>query len=109
MTREERTELYRRGVNETMVESRAAETYRGAGARHAGARDARAGARLARLAKGSKALVLVSDGFILDPAARRLQERRPGGRRVNVTIYFVNTRGLKGLGGPLRVDVVSPS
>ena len=101
--REEDTTLYGRGINEMMVETRAAETYR-----DVRERGTRALATLERAldsllgAKGRKTLILVSDGFILDTALDGFKQVVQAARRSNVAIYFVNTRGLKGLGGALR-------
>jgi VWFA-related protein len=109
MTREEESDLYGRGINETMVDSRAAETYR-----LVRDRGTRALATLERAldslstAKGRKTLVLVSDGFILDPALDGFKRVIQAARRSNVAIYFVNTRGLKGLGGVYGADMVEP-
>jgi VWFA-related protein len=109
MMREEETELYGRGINETMVDSRALETYR-----LVKDRATRALSTLERAldslatAKGRKTLVLVSDGFILDPGLDHFKRVVQAARRSNVAIYFVNTRGLKGLGGIYGVDMVEP-
>jgi VWFA-related protein len=106
-TREEENELYFRGVNELMVETRAAETYR-----LVRDRGNRALATLKRAleslvsARGRKALVLVSDGFILDHSLDGFRDAVQSARRSNVTIYFVDTRGLKGLGGVYGANLV---
>jgi VWFA-related protein len=109
MTREEENDNYFRGINELMVETRAAETYRDVRDRSTKALAAleRALDSLA-FAKGRKALVLVSDGFILDNALDGFKNVVQAARRANVTIYFVNTRGLKGLGGLYGVEVGEP-
>jgi VWFA-related protein len=107
--REEDTTLYGRGINEMMVETRAAETYR-----DVRERGTRALATLERAldsllgAKGRKTLILVSDGFILDTAMDGFKQVVQAARRSNVAIYFVNTRGLKGLGGLYGADMIEP-
>jgi VWFA-related protein len=109
MMREEETDLYGRGINETMVDSRALETYR-----LVKDRATRALSTLERAldslatAKGRKTLVLVSDGFILDPGLDHFKRVVQAARRSNVAIYFVNTRGLKGLGGIYGVELLEP-
>jgi len=108
-TREEETALYGRGINEMMVESRAAEAYR-----DVRDRGTRALSTLERAldslagAKGRKTLVLVSDGFILDTSLDGFKRVVQAARRSNVAIYFVNTRGLKGLEGLYGADMVEP-
>jgi VWFA-related protein len=106
-TREEETEIYGRGINEMMVETRAAEAYR-----HVRDRGTRALSTLRRAldslsaARGRKTLILVSDGFVLDHSLDGFRGAVEAARRSNVTIYFVNTRGLKGLGGVYGADMV---
>lgn len=106
-TREEETEVYGRGINEMMVETRAAEAYRFVRDRGTRALSTleRAVASLAS-AKGRKTLILVSDGFILDHTLDGFKAAVQAARRSNVTVYFVNTRGLKGLGGLYGADMV---
>lgn len=105
--REDDRELYGRGINEMMVETRAAEAYR-----DVRDRGTRALSTLERAldslhgAKGRKALILVSDGFILDTGLDGFKRVVEAARRSNVAIYFVNTRGLKGLGGLYGADMV---
>jgi VWFA-related protein len=107
--RAEDTELYGRGINEMMVGSRALEAYR-----VVRDRGTRALATLERAleslssAKGRKTLILVSDGFILDTSLDGFKGVIQAARRSNVTIHFVNTRGLKGLGGVYGADLLEP-
>jgi VWFA-related protein len=46
--------------------------------------------------KGRKSLILVSEGFILDPTVRDSREVVRAARKANVAIYFLDTRGLEG-------------
>ncbi|HXY39152.1 MAG TPA: VWA domain-containing protein [Vicinamibacteria bacterium] len=46
-------------------------------------------------AKGRKSLVLVSEGFIYDPALTEFKRILDNARRVNAAIYFLNARGLE--------------
>ena len=48
-------------------------------------------------AKGRKSVILVSDGFIYDPARSGYERVAEASRRANAAIYFVNTKGLGGM------------
>ncbi|HVO11712.1 MAG TPA: VWA domain-containing protein [Vicinamibacteria bacterium] len=85
-------------TEDPVVTTRAIEVYNSAMARNhvtLAALD-RALASLAG-AKGRKSLVLVSEGFIYDPALTEFKRILDDARRVNATIYFLNARGLEGL------------
>jgi VWFA-related protein len=47
--------------------------------------------------KGRKAMILASQGFVFDLELPEMKKVVEASRRVNVPIYFVNTRGLAGL------------
>jgi VWFA-related protein len=44
--------------------------------------------------RGRKALILVSEGFVYNPAIDMFREAVQASRRANVAVYFVDTRGL---------------
>jgi VWFA-related protein len=46
--------------------------------------------------RGRKSMVLVSEGFVDDPAASELHEVVSAARMANVAVYFIDTRGLEG-------------
>jgi VWFA-related protein len=48
-------------------------------------------------AKGRKSVILVSGGFIYDPALDEFKRVNAASRRANAAIYFVNARGLEGM------------
>jgi VWFA-related protein len=48
-------------------------------------------------AKGRKSVILVSDGFIYDPALDEFKRVNAASRRANAAIYFLNARGLEGM------------
>jgi VWFA-related protein len=48
-------------------------------------------------ARGRKALILVSEGFIYDPNLDEFKRVTQASRRSNVAMYFLDTRGLGGL------------
>lgn len=107
--REEESTLYQRGVNDLMVQSRAAEIYKDVKLRANRALSTleRALDSLAA-AKGRKSLILVSDGFILDTSLEGFRNVVQAARRSNVAIYFVNTQGLRGLEGLYGADRIEP-
>jgi VWFA-related protein len=86
------------GVNDLLVEARAAEVYRQARSRllvTLGALE-----RSLRSLSGShgrKSLVLLSEGFVLDRTVEEFKTVLEAARRANVVVYFVDTRGLEGL------------
>jgi len=47
--------------------------------------------------RGRKAMVLVSQGFVYEPDFTEMKELVEASLRVNVPIYFIDTRGLQGL------------
>jgi len=108
-SREEDATLYQRGINDLMVESRASEIYNNVRIRGTQTLSTmeRALASLSA-AKGRKSLILVSDGFILDTSIDGFKRVVQAARRSNVAIYFVNTRGLRGLEGLYGADMVAP-
>ncbi|HEX9189314.1 MAG TPA: VWA domain-containing protein [Vicinamibacteria bacterium] len=108
-SREEDSTLYQRGINDLMVESRASEIY--SNVRIRGARTLSVMERALEslsAAKGRKSLILVSDGFVLDTTLDGFQKVVQAARRSNVAIYFVNTRGLRGLVGLYGADMAEP-
>jgi hypothetical protein len=48
-------------------------------------------------ARGRKAMVLVSQGFIYEPDFKEMKDLVQASLRVNVPVYFIDTRGLKAL------------
>jgi hypothetical protein len=48
-------------------------------------------------ARGRKAMVLVSQGFVYEPDFAEMKELVEASLRVNVPVYFIDTRGLQGL------------
>jgi VWFA-related protein len=107
--REEDATLYQRGINDLMVGSRASEIYN-----NVRIRGTRSLAVLERAleslssAKGRKSLILVSDGFVLDTTLDGFKRVVQAARRSNVAIYFVDTRGLRGLERMYGADMVEP-
>ena len=98
--REEREAVTLPGVNDLLVESRAADAYQRARARNEVTFTALDRALKAlTAAKGRKALILVSEGFINDPSMDAFKDVTEAARRANVAIYFVDTRGLQALPG----------
>jgi VWFA-related protein len=92
-------------VEDPVVTSRAAEVYFAATARNhvtLGAMQ-RALEALATV-KGRKSLILVSDGFIYDTQLAEFKRLIDASRRVNTTIYFLNSRGLEGLPDALTAE-----
>jgi len=109
MGAEERDQFYLRGINDMMVETRAAEAYstvRNRGLRALSALERALESLIA--AKGRKAMILVSDGFILDTSVDGFKDVLEAARRSNVIIYFLNTRGLHGLESLYGADLVVP-
>lgn len=48
-------------------------------------------------ARGRKSVILVSEGFIYDPARPEYRRVNEASLRANAAIYFVNTKGLEGM------------
>jgi len=96
--RRERDAVYARGINDLMVEARASETYRQVRSRSdVTLRALERALESLRAARGRKAMILVSDGFVFDTTNDRFKQVAESARRSNVAIYFLNTRGLEGL------------
>ncbi len=57
-------------------------------------------------AKGRKSLIIVSQGFIWDPSLQEVKNVVTAARESNVTIYFVDTRGLKGNFSPFCSEFI---
>jgi VWFA-related protein len=97
-SRAERDNLYSRGINDLLVESRASESYRQVRSRSdVTLRALERALESLRGARGRKAMILVSDGFVFDTTNDRFKDVAESARRSNVAIYFLNTRGLEGL------------
>jgi VWFA-related protein len=58
--------------------------------------------------RGRKAMVLVSQGFIYEPDFKEMKELVEASLRVNVPIYFIDTRGLKALPDFMTAAYASP-
>ena len=102
-------EIYLPGVNDPLVEARAAEAYQQLRRRLNLTLPAveRALAALAG-SRGRKALVLVSEGFVLDPNLDGFKKVVETARRSNVALYFVDTRGLEGLSSTFGAELAAP-
>jgi VWFA-related protein len=55
-----------------------------------------------------KAVLLISEGFVLDPEEEGFKAVSEAARRANAAIYFVDTRGLEGLSTLYGVEFGSP-
>ena len=58
--------------------------------------------------RGRKAMILVSQGFIYDTQLDELRNVVDASRRVNVPVYFVDTRGLQALPGAFTAQFGRP-
>jgi VWFA-related protein len=58
--------------------------------------------------RGRKAMILVSQGFIYDTQLDELRNVVDASRRMNVPVYFVDTRGLLGLPGAFTAEFGRP-
>jgi VWFA-related protein len=87
-----------RGIIDPTVRSRASEVYQQSTSRNKITLSAleRAIQSLAGT-KGRKSLVLVSQGFVYDMELREMKRVVDASRRLNVPIYFIDTRGLVGM------------
>ncbi|MCU0240975.1 MAG: VWA domain-containing protein, partial [Vicinamibacteria bacterium] len=85
------------GMTDPYISSRALEVYQQATSRNRITLDAieRVVKSLTAL-KGRKGLILVSQGFIHDPTLFNFKDVIEAARRSNVTLYYVDTRGLSG-------------
>jgi hypothetical protein len=102
-------EIYLPGVNHPLVEARAAEAYQQL-RRRLNITLAALERALGALAgsRGRKGLVLVSEGFVLDPNLDAFKKVVETARRGNVALYFVDTRGLEGLSSTFGAELVAP-
>jgi VWFA-related protein len=102
-------EIYLPGVNSPLVEARAAEAYQQL-RRRLNVTLAALERSLAALAgsRGRKGLVLVSEGFVLDPNLDGFKKVVDAARRANVALYFVDTRGLEGLTSTFGAQLEAP-
>ena len=55
--------------------------------------------------RGRKAMVLVSQGFVFDPDFAEMKELVESSLRVNVPVYFIDTRGLQALPDFMTAEV----
>ena len=104
----EMREIYLPGVNHPLVEARAAEAYQQLRRRLNITLSALERA-LAALegSRGRKGLVLVSEGFVLDPNLDGFKKVVEAARRANVALYFVDTRGLEGLSSTFGAELAA--
>jgi VWFA-related protein len=58
--------------------------------------------------KGRKSMLLVSQGFIYDPNLAEFKEVVQSSRRSNTAIYFIDSRGLTGLGDLYSAEFGAP-
>ena len=91
-------EIYGRGQIDMYVHGRALETYQRLGARIKVTLEAveRATKSLAE-GRGRKALLLVSEGFVMDPAQNGFKKVVEATRQVNAALYFIDANGLRTL------------
>ncbi len=97
------------GINEPMVEMRAAERYTEARRRNQltlGAMQRALDAVAA--APGRKSVILVSEGFVFDSSLEEHREVIEASRRANAAVYFVDARGLSGLPGFMTAEFGRP-
>lgn len=86
------------GIVDPYVRSRATDVYRQAvERRRISFRVMTRALRALAETRGRKAMVLVSQGFIYEPDLREMKELVEASLRVNVPVYFIDTRGLKAL------------
>jgi VWFA-related protein len=105
----EMREIYLPGVNDPLVEARAAEAYQQLRRRLTVTLGALERALSAlEGSRGRKALILVSEGFVLDPNLDGFKKVVETARRSNVALYFVDTRGLEGLTSTLGAQLEAP-
>lgn len=96
--REERQRTMLPGVNDMLVEARAAEAYRMVRSRSlVTLTTLERAVRALSAAQGRKALLLVSAGFVMDTSVDGFKKVTEAARRANVALYFLDTRGLQGL------------
>jgi VWFA-related protein len=59
--------------------------------------------------KGRKSVILVSQGFIYDPNLLEFKDVVQASRRGNAAVYFLDTRGLEGLGTQFSAEFQAPT
>ncbi len=59
--------------------------------------------------KGRKSVILVSQGFIYDPNLSEFKDVVQASRRGNAAVYFLDTRGLEGLGTQFSAEFQAPT
>ncbi|HUG54917.1 MAG TPA: VWA domain-containing protein [Vicinamibacteria bacterium] len=102
-------ETYLPGVSHPLVEARAGQAYAELRRRLNVTLSALERAlRALDGSRGRKALVLVSEGFVLDPHLDGFKRVVEAARRSNVALYFVDTRGLEGLSSTYGADLAAP-
>ncbi|HVR72488.1 MAG TPA: VWA domain-containing protein [Vicinamibacteria bacterium] len=102
-------EIYLPGVNHPLVEARAAQAYQQLRRRlNVTLAALERALRALEGTRGRKALVLVSEGFVLDPNLDYFKRVVDTARRSNVALYFVDTRGLEGLSSTYGADLAVP-
>lgn len=107
--REEAWAFFQRGVVDPYVESLAGRTYLAAKTRLR--KDLEAIERVVEsLSEGrdKKALLLVSDGFIEDKSQPALKRVIEAARRVNATLYFIDSSGLQALSHGYSAEFGAP-
>ncbi len=59
--------------------------------------------------KGRKSVIMVSQGFIYDPNLSEFKDVVQASRRGNAAVYFLDTRGLEGLGTQFTAEFQAPT
>ena len=105
----EMREIHLPGVNNPLVEARASEAYQQLRRRLNVTLGALERALVALSgSRGRKGLILVSEGFVLDPNLDAFKKVVDTARRANVALYFVDTRGLEGLSSTFGATLEVP-
>ncbi len=97
------------GVIASYIQSRAESVYAAAEARNRATLNliARTVDSL-RAARGRKALILLSKGFIYDTEIRGFKDVSRAAREANVAIYFIDARGLEASTSEFTADAIGP-
>jgi hypothetical protein len=97
------------GIIDFYVRSRAQEAYLKAVSRRRITMSVMARAlRALADSRGRKAMVLVSQGFVFEPDFTEMKELVEASLRVNVPVYFIDTRGLQALPDFMTAEVKAP-
>jgi len=98
------------GEGHPLIRIKAAEVYQAARVRQQATYKALARAADAlSTAKGRKAILLVSEGFIFEPNQPEFKEAVKAAREANAVVYFLDARGLTGLPATADAEYADPT